>query len=387
MIRRIRCAHIRRNNHFSHLQRQLATLIKAGSHTFDKPVNYLFHFAQPIHPMASFRLFLSTKTLLFIFLTALLICVEIGVTQTTQFSQHSLAISIGILFDLVFITAGLFYWLVARPLGLTFSRTLFCALLMLRLSLFILPLTSPLQNQFWPLLLGAVEATCLFIASWRIRFLIRTYRQLRPLTDAETAWRSSLESVLGKTVSEILYSEIITVYYAFLGWRLRPDVPAGTIPLTTYRESGYIALVAGVLTVGLIEGVGLHVLLMRWNPSVAFWVTLMSAYGLLFFIADGVATVKRPSYLTNTHVCLRLGVRWRATIPRSVIASVVPISDKPDKQADQLNAALLTTPNVLLTFTEPICLTGPYGRQKRVTRLSFFVDNRPAFVQLITERA
>lgn len=337
--------------------------------------------------MASFRLFVTTKTFLFVFLTALLICVEMSITQTARFSQHSSAISVGILFDLVFIASGLFYWLVARPLGMAHSRTFFFALLMLRIALFILPTTFPLRNQFWPLLLGVAEAACLLIAGWRIRSLVQTYRQLRPLTDAETAWRGSLASVFGKTVAEIIHSETITLYYALLGWRLQSDVPTGAFPLTTHRQSGYIALIIGILIVGLIEGMGLHLLLTRWNPSIAFWVTLVSAYGLLFFIADGVATVKRPSYLTSTHLYLRLGVRWWGIIPRSAISSAVFISDKPAKEIDQLNAALLTAPNVLLTFTKPIFLMGLYGRQKRVTRLTFFVDNRPAFVQLISECA
>lgn len=337
--------------------------------------------------MASFRLFLTTKTLSFIFLTALLICVEVAITQTTQFSQHSSVVSVGILFDLVFITAGLFYWLIAQPLGLARSRTLFCALLMLRVSLFILPTSFPFQNQILPILLGAAEVICLLIAGWRIRSLIRAYRYIRPLTDAETAWRGSLATVFGETVAEIIHSEGITLYYALLGWRRQSDVPAGTVPLTTHRQSGYVALLIGVLIVGLVEGIGFHLLLVRWNPSVAFWVTLVSAYGLLFFVADGVATVKRPSYLTDSHLHLRLGVRWRAVIPRSAVASAVLIHEKPVRQSSQLNAALLIAPNVLLTFTEPICLTGSYGRQKRVSRLSFFVDNPLTFVQLVTECA
>jgi hypothetical protein len=147
-----------------------------------------------------------------------------------------------------------------------------------------------------------------------------------------------------------------------------------------------MALVAGLLLIGVIESVGIHLLLSRWNPSIAFGVTLLSIYGLLFFVADAIATVKRPSYLSVTDLHLRLGVRWRAVIPRSAIVTVSPIHEKPKKQPGHLNGAFLTAPNVLLTFNEPIFVQGPFGLQKQSSQFSFFVDNRDCFVHQVGER-
>ena len=325
--------------------------------------------------------FISPRTLAFLLLTALLIWIEVVVTRTVAFSQHPTTLSLGIVFDLVFITTGLFYWLVCKPLQLAHSRLIFIGLLMLRVALFILPKTPFLPNQTWPLLFGFVEGTVLILAGFRIRTIVQTYRHLRPQTDAETALRSSLTTVFGAKAAGAILGEGLTLYYALLGWRLRSDVPAGATTLTTHRQSGQIALVIGLLVVGLIEGLAIHLLLTRWYPAVAFWLTGLSAYGMLFFVADIVATVNRPSYLTENQLHLRLGVRWRASIYQSAIATISVIHEKPAKQPGHLNGSFLTAPNVLLTFNEPICFLGPYGIQKEVNQFSFFVDDRDYFVQ------
>ncbi|GAB2554034.1 hypothetical protein [Spirosoma aerophilum] len=333
--------------------------------------------------MASLRLFLTPKTGFFILLTALLIGVELVITQTTGFSRHPVALSLGVVFDLVFVTTGLFYWLVAKPLQLPRSRTILIAVLMLRLASFILPKGTFLPNQFWPILLVLIEVVVLSIAGFRIRTIVQTYRRLRPQADIETAWQESLAAVFGRKAAAIILGEGLTLYYVVVGWRLKADVPPGSTVLTTHRQSGQIALVVSLLMVGVIETVGLHVLLNRWNPSVAFWITLTSVYGLLFFIADMIATVKRPSYLTDTHLHLRLGVRWRAVIPHSALVDVKRIHEKPAKQPGQLNGAFLTAPTILLSFSEPICFHGPYGLKKQISQFSFCVDNPDSFVHLL----
>ncbi|GAB4036369.1 hypothetical protein [Spirosoma jeollabukense] len=329
------------------------------------------------------RPLVSPRLWAFLILTALLIWTEVMVTHTWAFSQHPAVLSVSVLFDLVFVTTGIFYWMVARPLRLATNRLILIALLMLRVALFVLPQASRLPNQLWPFLLALSEGVVLIIAGLRIRTIRRTYRQLRPLTGAETALRGSFAAVFGEKVTGIIVGEGLTLYYVLLGWRLQSDVPAGGNPLTTHRESGQVALTIGLVLVGIIEAVAVHLLLARWHPTVALWVTMLSAYGMLFFVADIIATLKRLSYLTSDHLYLRLGVRWQSQIPRSVIADATFIHEKPTRQSDRLNGAFLTTPNVLLIFAKPVEISGPYGLKKKVRQVSFFVDDRAAFVQML----
>ncbi|GAB2570569.1 hypothetical protein [Spirosoma areae] len=336
--------------------------------------------------MALLRSYTSLRVVAFVLLTALLIWVEVVITHTSAFSRQPVGLSLAVLFDLVFVPTALFYWLVARPLRLAISRLGLVALLMVRVALLISPQGSFLPNQLWPLLLLFAEGTMLIIAGVRIRTLIRTYQRLRQRTDAETALHESLATVFGERMAGAVLGEILTLYYALLGWWLSSDVPAGAKTVTIHRQSGQTALLVGLLLVGAIEGVAVHLLLSRWSPTAAFWVTILSGYGLLFFVADAIATVKRPSYLTDNQVRIRLGIRWRAIIPRSAIAQVSLLHEKPVKQPDLLNGAFLTTPNVLLTFSKPVSFLGPYGLKKGVSRFAFFVDDRSAFVNQLTRR-
>ena len=333
--------------------------------------------------MTLFHSYLSPRIATFLLLTALLIGLEVIITRTVVFSQHPITLSLGVAFDLVVVTTVLFYWLVARPLRLANNRLVLMALLMLRIALLILPEVSFLPNQFWPLLLAFVEGAALIIAGLRIRTIAQTYQHLRLTTDAETALQGSLSTVFDERASGLILGEGLTLYYALFGWWLRCDVPDGSKPLTTHQQSGQLALTIGLLLVGVIEGVTVHLLISRWNPIAAFWITALSAYGMLFFVADIIATVKRPSYLTDTQLQLRLGIRWRATISHLDIAGILLIHDKPAKQSGRLNGAFLTAPNVLVTFHEPVCFTGPYGIQKQVKEFSFFVDDRSVFSQYL----
>ncbi len=317
----------------------------------------------------------------FLLFTTLLVGIDVTITHTVAFSQHPATLSAGIVFDLFIVTTVAFYWFVARPLRLPSSRVWLLALLMLRVALFILPETSFFLNPVSPFLFLLIEGVVLIVAGLRIRTIRQTYQRLRPTTDAETALRGSLATVFGKKAAGAIIGEGLILYYVVWGWRLQSDLPARATPLTTHRESGQITLTIVLLMVGLIELFGVHLLLTRWNPTVAFWVSGFSGYGLLFLAADAIATLKRPSYLTDDQLHIRLGVRWKATIPHTAIATVLLIHDKPKKRRDQLNGAFLTAPNVLLTVHEPILFSSPYGTQKEITRFSFFVDDRENFVQ------
>ena len=331
--------------------------------------------------MPFFAAFRVPRLVAFLLLTVLLIGIEVAITHSAAFSSHQGYVSAGVIFDLVFVTTGLFYWLIIRPLHYANNRLLLMALLMSRVALFILPEGSFLPNQLWPILLLLIEGTVLVTTAVRMRSIVQTYRHLRLTMPAETALQGSLSTAFGERIAGFILSEGIVLYYALLGWRLQPDMPAGAKTMTMHRQSGKIALTIGLVLAGLIEGIAVHVLLARWSPTAAFWVTVLSAYGMLFFIADVVATLKRPSYLTETHLHLRLGVLWQAVIPRSAITDVLLIYDKPDKPPGLLNGAFLTAPNVLLTFNKPILFQGPYGIQKKVQAFSFFVDDRAEFVQ------
>ncbi len=323
----------------------------------------------------------ARRPVLFVGLAFALMLTEWLIIQSSAFTRNPAPLSLAVLFDLSVITSGLFYWLVARngsakPTGWTIARTGLVALVMTRVALFILPADALPAALTSPALLALVEGSMLIVAGFRIRTIVRTYRQLRPATDADTALHGGLTDVFGHWAAGLIVGEWLVVRYALLGWRLKIDVPPTAIPLTTHRESGQVALTVTVGMVGLIELMAAHLLLARWNADAAFWITLVSAYGMLIIVADAVATLKRPSYLTADALHLRLGVRWRAVVRRDQIERIEHIHEKPTNGAATLNAAFLTAPNVLITLNEPVLFDGLYGLTKSVRQMALFVDKR-----------
>lgn len=309
-------------------------------------------------------------------LIACLLGIELSITKTTTFAQHPLHLSIGIFFDCTVLTTVLFYGLVARPLRLPISRTVLFAVAMLRVALFIVPATLPSLGAVWPVLLASLEGSVLVITALRFRTIVRTYRALRPTHGDYTALQEGFSAVFGPKIASIILSEGQVIYYALFNWHGPVSLPAGAIPVTTHRESGQVALLIGLLGVGLIEATAMHLVLSRWSPTVAFWVTLVSLYGCMMVLAIINATLKRPSFCTKTALHLRLDMRWEAVVSLGNIAAVTPIFDKPAKQPGLLNAALITAPNVLITLREPVVVNGVYGLSRTVTQLSLFVDDK-----------
>ncbi|MBO0931106.1 hypothetical protein [Fibrella aquatilis] len=319
------------------------------------------------------------RTTIFALLTACLIGVEMALARSTVFSQHPSLLSFGILFDCTVVVTLLFYGLVARPLRLPSSRTILVALAMLRVALFILPTTPPTPELSLPILAGLLEGCLLVMTVLRIRTIRQTYRALRPTHGIEMAILGAFATVFGENAAVIILSEGQVMYYALFNWRKPANLPTGATAITTHRESGQVALLAGLLSVGLIEAAAMHVVLAHWWPTVAFWATLASLYSCLIVLAIINAIRKRPSFCTETALHLRLDIRWQVIIARTSIIAITPISEKPAKQPGLLNASLLTAPNVLITLREPVVVTGMYGLSRTVKQVSLFVDDRTEF--------
>ena len=318
----------------------------------------------------------NRQPVLFVISALTLVLTEWSIIQSAAFTRNPATLSLAVLFDLTVITSGLFYWLIARPSGWSVARAGLMALVMARAALFILPANTLPAALTGPALLVLIEGSMLIVAGFRVQTIVRTYRQLRPATDADTALHGGLTAAFGNRAAGLVMGEWLVVRYALLGWQVETDVPTTAMPVTTHRESGQVALTVAVGMVGLIEVVAAHLLLVRWNTDAAFWITLVSVYGMLVIVADAVATLKRPSYLTADALHLRLGIRWRAVIRRDQIERIEHIYEKPTNGAATLNAAFLTAPNVLITLNEPVFFGGLYGLSKSVRQVALFVDKR-----------
>lgn len=301
------------------------------------------------------------------------------IIPSPAYATRPTLIGAAMLFDLTILPLAMVYGLIARPQRWSGIRLGLVGMALFRLALVWLPgsfITTLPAPMVW---IGLLEGLVLGIMAFRLRTIIRTYRTYRRTQEAATAWRGALSAVFGEKLTAFMASEAEVVYYALAGWWQHADVPAGALPITSHRESGQLALLWGLLGISGIELVAVHLLLMQWAPAAALWVTLLSAYGCLLLLTVIHTTRARPSYLTADALHLRLDVRWQVAIPRDHLASVTPINDRLPRHPGLLNAALLTAPNVLITFNRPIVVQGLYGVTRTVTQITLCIDEQKAF--------
>jgi hypothetical protein len=188
-----------------------------------------------------------------------------------------------------------------------------------------------------------------------------------------------LRSVAGEVlpvrrVAEIVAFELAVLYYALLSWRRKVQEPPRMVEAFTYhRKSGYGAIVFAILVMMAAEGIPVHILVLRWSPVAAWILTILTAYGMVWFIGDWRAARLRPILLDADEIRLRVGLRWTVTIPREQIAAIH--RKRPSNSEPYLRASLPGTTPLWIELTEPVTAKGPYGIQKTARWISLNVDD------------
>jgi hypothetical protein len=324
--------------------------------------------------------------LLFGLLVLLVVGIENAITHQAKFSQHP-ALPIGVTVDLLVFVPALFYFLVVRPYRLPLTSLVGVLGACLALASWLLPAgqRAPLQAlRFLPALL---EACALGLAALRARRLVRAYRAA--YAQEPRFWPSAQAAVrsLG-AVGELLLAELNLLRYAGLGWWATIQTEASATAFSSHRESGFLALVSTAIGVMLVEMTCVHLLALHWCPSLAPWLLGIDAYGAVLLVAHAHAVRLRPVLLTATELRIRVGVVWELTVPRAslVAAELLPAAPA---GAGVLNLAklLFATPNLLLTFAEPVMAVGPYSIRRPAQRVAIYLDQPRQFMAALGQPA
>ncbi len=181
-----------------------------------------------------------------------------------------------------------------------------------------------------------------------------------------------------RPLAGLLAHELAVFYYAFFFWRVEPPAHTEGIAFTYHRRSGSVALLGALLGIAAVETIVVHLLVARWNATVAWILTAVGVYGIVWLLGFLQSVRLRPILVTREALHLRIGVLWSARIPLGRIAAITRIQGSaPDRRAsDYLYAAVLAEPQLLIELTESIEVHGPFGYTKRdVRRIGLGVDD------------
>jgi hypothetical protein len=327
--------------------------------------------------------------LAFLALATGLIFVEYLIVQSSPFGTTPSPLALGITLDLVLGIPALYYFLLVRKTKAAPITVLIVFLISVGLASLIVPREHQYFLNYAGKTLILAELGLLTFGIIQIRKVIRLYRAMSAgRKDFLLNLRECLSVVFGTgMVSTIVASEVAMLRYGLLFWIGKkeqfPDQPAFSI----HKNSGYPTVWGVIVFVGLVEMVALHLLLVRWNYSVAIIATALSVYTLVLLIADLTAIIKRPILLEGPQLLLRIGIRWNALIDMNNIREVRTIKNYSEAGKELLDCALNgSVPNVLLELHKPVTVTGLYGMRRKPRRIALHVDDAQAFITAIRER-
>jgi hypothetical protein len=317
-------------------------------------------------------------------LLLVVISVERTITTSTLFSQRPV-LPYAITFDLLVGIPGLFYWLVVRRYQVPVSSLAGVVGACLALAYWLLPVAQQAPLQALHFLPAILEGITLLLLVAKGRRLVRSYRlayQQQP-----HFWpcaQLAVQQTLGPA-GVLLVAEVEMLRYALLGWWARPETTPQAKVFSTYRDSGFITFATMVGVALVVETAVMHLLVSLWSAQLAGWLLLLDGYTLVMLLAHGQAVRLRPVLLTADTLQLNVGFVWQLTVPIRELVAVAPLRDHPTPAPDLCNLTklLFTPPNLLLTFSQPVTVKGPYGIQRTGRRLAVYLDQPQQFIEAL----
>jgi hypothetical protein len=317
-----------------------------------------------------------------------LLLVEYWIAQTAAFATHPDALAFAITLDVVLGIPLLGYWCLVRPRHAPATVLAPLFLLAVLIANFILPESGKRYLNGIEMALPILEIAFLFYAALKLRKSIQHYRVLRPTTVyAMDAIEQSLQQGMGKIPAiGILLIELSLLYYALGGWfkQYQPTHP-GHRPFSYHLKSGYGVTIALMIGLSLIEIVLVHLVVHQFNPTVAWILTFLTLYTVLWLIGDYQAIRLHPIVVDDTHLHLRAGMRWRVSLSLTQIHTLRALHYSERQNKTMLDCSIAGNPKLLLELHEPVIVRGLFGIKRQTDKIAFAVDDEKAFLETLRQ--
>ncbi len=335
----------------------------------------------PCFPAAAMTHSVNTRfrpALVFCSLLVLILGIEYLIIQHPDFAVRP-ALPAAVTFDLLIWPPVLFYACIVRSYQLPVSSVVVVFAAMLALGQQLLPAGQQeyLRQAKYVLPLFEVAAGGFLVL--KMRRLRHAYLQARAAAPDVMANLAAACATVFKRPVDALVFEAALWYYALLSWRTVPRCIIGQQTFSGHRESGFVALLLTFAALSVVEAAAVHLLLLRWSSELALAALLLNVYTLVAFMGHLRAVQLEPvvQFTVSGELLLRAGLVWRLSAPGALLIAVTRITDVPVANAKLLDLAkpLLTPPNLLLTFAEPVTVIGPYGWRRTVCEVAVYVDD------------
>lgn len=230
-----------------------------------------------------------------------------------------------------------------------------------------------------------IELLLISLLVFRLSVIVKRYKNLGNVGTFPEKIEIVMQQTFPKTVAVIVSREISMIYYLFT----KKSAQGEGEHFTYHKGVGYKGILIALISVILIESIGLYFLIHRWNMIIA-WIHIgLNVYGLLYLVSDYRAIVHRPFVVYGEALKITLGSRRQITIPFSGIDSIESGIgfEKEKKNKDIFKAVLLEfdTPQFKINLKEPILIVDFLGRPQEISNVYITVDDKERFHRLLVQ--
>ena len=308
-----------------------------------------------------------------------------AVATSTAFTADPEVLSIAVAVDLIVVVPAAWWFLLVRGAGVPAVTVLPVFIGSTLLAAHLLPEHAPMAGHLWLLAVPA-EIALVAVAGRKGWQVVSAYRERpRATRSFPEDFPPAVEKVLGPNLpARCLASEWVLLYFALLSWGRRPVVPAGARPFWSHRATAWPAIFVALLLVMVTEIAVVHLLVSLWNPTVAWALTGLGIYGIIWLVGDLQALRLRPTLLTSTTLHLRIGHRWSVDVPLAAIRAVRrhPGGKLPPAAA---SVTVIGEPTWILELDRPVELRGLMGIRRTIEALAIQIDG-PDFSRVLALR-
>jgi hypothetical protein len=322
----------------------------------------------------------SPRILLFVAVATAVYGCSIFIASRLAHVRHPDVVAAGVLIDTTIVVPAAFFFLFLREKR-RIRGLIPIALLSLAATAVILPASyrgaiSQIRLVALPAELGLIGYLV-----WRARQRFAESYQRAQQTDIVAALADSCEVIFGNPrLARMIAYEVTVLYFALFGWFSRAQ-PSEALSFSYHRKGGYAVIVGVVVMLAAIEVVGTHLLLQGWSVRLAWLLTALGLYGLIWMIGDFQAIRLRPFLVHDDAIEIRVAFEQIARV------SACTSADVPSKRArGYLHAAVLTDPQFMIELRGPTIAAGPYGVQKTIARIGVDVDEAARFRSALTAK-
>jgi len=235
-------------------------------------------------------------------------------------------------------------------------------------------------------LLPAMELTSFSFILYKVYHTVKAFKSTpNRNSDFYLILKQSAIKVVGyPTIANVFTSEIAMLYYALFTWKKKNKPTNG---FTNFKENGITALLGVIIFIILIETFIIHILLMKWNDTVAWVLTISSGYAAMQILGHLKAISRRYSAIEGNKLHLKYGLFGDVEIPLKDIEEVKLTSkDIEDKSRQVAKLALfknIESHNVAIFLSKKLRVEKAYGISKECDAILLHIDNNEELVRKI----